>query len=408
VSEESRDLMADKSEQLYILDAYITNSMSDTNPHRHISLDSIVDFEIKESILNILPKVNMTVSDTDNLINADVIIDKTVLHIKLNTPEDKPELEINAMFIISAYSVESTNNNNGTMVRISGYMANDGMLTKVKYDYIKGNSSDVVKQLVIESGLKYDGVISSNESIIWYQRTNNYTFLKNVADRAYIPDDGVFVYGTFDGVIHYTTYNTQITNNSVGDAVYKNDILNYVMGKDDVGKIYYNGFDIVNVTNIYNNLYNYGGHIHYYDLEEFIQKPLVSLKRSTQLLDINTKYYDLPVFSKYIGAVHNENVISLLRGKVLNIYTKYQLFSNTVSIRVNISTDIKLFDKINLNIQSITNDTDGSLVEPYSGEYLVTNISHSVGYGKNYEKRILLSRRGINKNVDYDKYQECV
>jgi len=391
------------SKQLYTLQVLLSNS-KDSSPSTEtmvgIPYDSIVSLEITESIVTILPKIEMYVADAGTFLDGNPISDKDVLHIKINNNVEQPETEINATFIISGITILSDNyQNKGNAIKIVGYMAADNVFSPYTQNAINGTSNDVIRKISKKIGLKFKSDVTGSENIYWYQDGNNYQYLTHIANRAYVPNDGVFVYGTLDGTINYTTLKTKIVSEPKLTGYYEPDrVKNNVLGDDDVGIMYYDGYEIVDITEIYNNLSNYGGYVSQYDLTSYVGTDLKNMSKMTDLFNQNSKYTDQPVFVGNLGIIGDKPLLNTIYvGKVQNTFTKFQLFSNSISININNSTDVKLFDKVNLYVPSTFDGYPSA--EPYSGEYVVTSISHSIVKDASYSKRILLCRNGINKSI---------
>ena len=171
--------------------------------------------------------------------------------------------------------------------------------------------------------------------------------------------------------------------------------------------MYYDGYEIVDLSETYNNMCNYGGVVNKYNLLEYVEDPLVNLDKTTDLSNKRESYTTSPVFSDNLGIIGSKPLQdTIYNGKLQNTFTKYQLFSNSISININNSTNVSLFDKVDLAVPSLI-DGD-SIAEPYSGEYVVASISHSIVLNAGYAKRVLLCRNGINKSVLKKDYNGVV
>ena len=76
-----------------------------------------------------------------------------------------------------------------------------------------------------------------------------------------------------------------------------------------------------------------------------------------------------------------------------------------IDININPHIDIKLFEVINLNIDS---KISKSYDKVYSGNYLVVGIISSVSLNGTFIKRLFLSRNGINLPDDVNFEQRNV
>jgi len=371
--------------------------------------DSIKSLLITESVLTLLPKIELVVADKGTFLEGNPLSDKDVLHVSLNNQLDLTDTEIYTPFMVSSVTATSDSfENQGVYIKVVGYMAADNAFSPYKYNAINGSSDTVIRKIALEMGLKFKADATGSESNYWYQNGNNYQYIKHVANRSYVPQDGVFVYGTLDGTINYTTIKTRMALDNIFTGVFDRDhVQNNVLLDEDLPYMYYDGYEIVDLSETYNNMCNYGGVVNKYNLLEYVEDPLVNLDKTTDLSNKRESYTTSPVFSDNLGIIGSKPLQdTIYNGKLQNTFTKYQLFSNSISININNSTNVSLFDKVDLAVPSLI-DGD-SIAEPYSGEYVVASISHSIVLNAGYAKRVLLCRNGINKSVLKKDYNGVV
>jgi hypothetical protein len=65
-----------------------------------------------------------------------------------------------------------------------------------------------------------------------------------------------------------------------------------------------------------------------------------------------------------------------------------------VELNINNSSDVQLFEKVSLELRSMI--TPNTISEPYSGDYVVGCITHSITQNIPYSKKIILCRSGMN------------
>jgi len=364
-----------------------------------INMENVISLTVTESILTILPKLELVLSNNGAFLDLHPIMDKDVLHITFNSDIGDPKTEVHTAFIISSFkAISDSVGNVGTAFSIVGYMASNNTFTPFRRKSYRGSSDNVIRLISKDMNLKFNNDVSGVESVVWYQNSNNYQFLKHVSSRSYIPNDGVFVYGTLDGTLNYTSFKIK---NALGyrfEAKYNRErVQNPVLLPEENKFMYYDSYDVLNVTEIYNNISNYGGWYSYYDGNTYITENIVSNDSTTELKNRDIKYNDIAVFSSNVGVVIDKSLQnSLYKGKLQNDYAKYNIFSNTLALNINISTPVKLFDKVDMNMPSTLGDGNA---EPYSGDYMVATITHNLTSQVGYVKRILLCRGGLNKPV---------
>ncbi len=400
------------SKQDYQLEVMISGS-KDAPPissaMKGIPYDSIMKLEVTESVLTLLPRIELVVSDMGSFMDTYPIMDKDVLHVKFNSSLGDPLTEVYATFIISAVHILSDSvENHGNYVKIVGYMAANQAFSPFAYNSVRGSSDLVIRKTAMSMGLKFMSDVVGVENNNWYQNGNKYQFIRHVANRAYVPNDGVFVYGTLDGTIHYTSYNVRSVVPIRFTAEYnrsrvQNNVLNPIA---DAMYMYYDGYELVDINEIYNNKSNYGGVYTKYDLLRFGTLPLGPVSKTTAFLNKKATYYGQPTFSDNFGVVGDKTIQNTIyNGKLQNTFTKYHLFSNSISLNINNSTNVSLFDNVDLNLKS-TFDRE-TVADPYSGKYMVTSISHSLVANAGYTKRILVCRHGINQSFYRKDYAQA-
>jgi hypothetical protein len=247
-------------------------------------------------------------------------------------------------------------------------------------------------------GFTFDRRVRGIEDNIWYQLGNNFQFMSSVSDRAFIDSDGVFVYGTTDKKLVYTSLNTESARESTKIAKFSKDRFenNVLLNNTQDQKVmFYDGYNIMNNTEMYNNIAAYGGVYSYYNLTDYIYNTVHIESKTTDLYNFNKDYVGNPVFNVGVGLLPDQSLFeTIYRGKLQNAFYKYTLHSNTIILNINNSTKVQLFDKISLDLQSTL---DGSEISPsYSGEYFVGAITTVITRDMPMAKKILLCRHGIN------------
>ena len=151
----------------------------------------------------------------------------------------------------------------------------------------------------------------------------------------------MFVYGDTKRILNYTAYKTEISKESKFTAYYSNDIVeNNVIFDEDIQYMFFNGYNIMNNAEMYNNCVLYGGTYSYYNLEEYIYTDIELDEKSTDYYNQNNTYVDESVFSIGVGLLPDESIFdTIYKGKTQNAFYKYAMFSNTILLNINNSTD---------------------------------------------------------------------
>lgn len=395
------------NEQQYTIDVRIINDRTKiSSEHAYIiHADNIISINITENILSVLPKIEMVLSDAGDLLENRPIMDQDMLFVTMggrNNPED-----VSMVFTISSFYFESdTLHNQSNTMKIVGYMECDGMMVDTYRRAFKGSSDEVIGEIINEIGLNYDSRVSGNESITWYQNGDNYQFVNHVANRSFISDDGVFVYGTKDGEVVYTSYGTEIVKDVAYIAKYDIKMIELpVLFKSDEYVLFYNTYNYINNTTLFNNAYTYGMVHTSYDLTEYSSLSYKADDKTTDFYNTYKKYKNTISSGIYMNAICDESYSgNIYHGMALNEYYRFNLFTNTMMLNVNPLSEVKLFDKTDLDFPSILYNREGTN-NVYSGTYIIGSISYSIYRGGVYSKEVMLCRYGINESLTMDNVE---
>lgn len=385
------------ADQIYTMNVKLINTLGE---EFIIASDNIISLSITESVLSVLPKFQMVVSDKGTLIENRAITDKSMFYIVINNGiSDEPLIDAN--FIISSFDVSSDSlENQFVSISIAGYIeANDMFSTYYNRSY-RGSSDSVIGNIANLVGMTMDARTQGVENNVWYQKGNNFQFIHHVSDRSFIDSDGVFVYGDINRNLIYTSYKTEVDRESKFIAYYSKDrVENNILLNNEQQYMFFNGYNILNNAEMYNNCVLYGGTYSYYNLEEYIYTTVGLDSKNTDFYNQNQNHIGNPVFGIGVGLLPDEGIFdTIYKGKIQNAFYKYAMFSVSILMNINNSTDVKLFDKVDFNQPStILRDLTA---DPYSGEYLVGSITYSIIRNRPIEKQIIICRYGLNSNPE--------
>jgi len=366
-----------------------------------IPRDNIKQLTITENVLSILPKIECVMSDVGAFVDKFTMLDDDVISIVISQAEDlEPMIEME--FNVSDYEFESDNTTRQfDTVKFVGYANSKELFVPYRNRSFNNNSSDVLQKIAKETGIKFDnphGVIPS-DGMIWYQNQNNYDFIKHILKRAFISDDTVFFYANTKNKFVYTSLNSEMGKEIDFTGKYNTErVDNFVLTEDEKDTMFFNSYEVLNVTGLFNKMSNYGATFGYYNLKgKYVGGTIYTVKKFTDLHNKSKDYDGMPSIFKNTRMNGNNNVFEeFQRGIVQNMFMKYNLFSNSVVININSMTDVKLFDKVNIGLPSPIDEFN----EAYSGLYLVGSITHNITFDGVYEKKVLLCRHGINKSEE--------
>lgn len=392
--------MSFDANRFYSIRAYLTRDINEpivSEKAFELHPDTIISFNIIESVLTILPKFEMVLTDKGTIIEQFPILDKDVLTVIIgNDPESEPILTCS--FIISGIKAESdTQQMQGNYIRLNGYLATQKSFIINFKRVFSGSSDEVLNNIATEIGLKFNADAKGAEFNDWYQYGTNYQFIKHISERAFVPNDGVYVYGDTKGQLNYTTIQTKISKGVRFTAKYSMDRVENKIKIEEENTIYFDAFDIINISEIYNNIANYGGTYIYYDLTDNIELDVRNPHKTTDMYNRKEMYTAENAYYFIMGSINDSSISqTMFHGMLANNTSRYSIFSNTIAITINSSTPINLFDVIDIKIPS-TIERGKGMAEPYSGEYVVLSISNALTKNTPYSKTIMLGRSGINK-----------
>lgn len=382
----------------------VNTSVTDIN----IPRENLESLTIREDILSVLPKIEIVISDVASFVDRYVILDDDIFSVVISQDEEIEPL-VDMEFIISDYSFESDDaGNHYNKVKFIGYAQSKSLFVPYRNRSFNKNSSEILQDVAKETGIKFENPhsVTPNDKMIWYQNQNNFNFIKHILKRAYIPDDVVFFYGNTKNKFIYTSLKSEMNKEVDFNAKFNEErVYNYLLLSDETDIMFFNSYDVMNMTGIFNKMSNYSATFGFYNLKgEYVGGTVDRVDKMTDLYNKSKDYDGTPSIFCNTGLFGNNNVFEEFpRGIVQNMFLKYNLFTTTLLLNINSMTDVKLFDKVNVGIPEILDDKD-TFNEPYSGNYLVGAITHNITYDGVYQKKVMLCRNGINKSDELKDY----
>jgi len=373
-----------------------------------IPRENIQYLTIREDILSILPRIEFVISDVASFVDRFVILDDDVISVIISQNEEI-EPAIDMEFIISDYSFESDDSaNHYNVVKFVGYAFSKNLFVPYRNRSFNDNSEGILSRIAKETGIKFDNPqrVNSSDKMIWYQDSNNFNFIKHILKRAYIPNDSIFFYSNTKNKFVYTSLRAEMKKEVNFNATFDEErVYNYLLMSDENDRMFFNSYNVVNLTGLFNKISNYAATFGFYNLRgEYIGGTVDRVDKMTDLYNKSKEYDGEPSIFCNVGLFGNNEVFEEFpRGIVQNMFLKYNLFSTTLLLNINSMTDVKLFDRVNVGIPEILDDKK-SFNEPYSGNYLVGSITHNITYDGVYQKKVMLCRNGINKSDVLNDY----
>ncbi len=387
-----------QTEQKYALTIKLINP---TGSELDINADSVISFNITENVLTLLPRFDMVITDKGSFIEGFPFTDKMYFYISLSHILDEDPV-IDGNFRISSFAVASDSHENQVQTfKVTGYLDADNMFKQYIRTCYTGSSDSVIGNVVESCGLTFDNRTTGVENNKWYQNGNNYQFLTHVADRSFVDGDGVFVYGDTNSNIVYTSFNTEASKEAKYTAKYsKQDVERSVRFEDDEDVLFYDSYNIINNSDMYNNYVVYGGQYSYYDLEKYVYTDIKLDSKMTDFYNFNEKFKnEYGVFSKSVGLLPDEKIFdTIYKGLIQNAFYKYSMWTINIWMNVNALTNVELFDKIDVDLPSTV--LRDAVNDTYSGEYLVGSVTYNITRNAPVQKSVILCRYGMNDMPD--------
>jgi len=363
-----------------------------------IAQNNILSVTIREWVIDILPRLELTIVDSGAILESITLEDNDEIEIIL-AKHSGATSQLSMKFLLHDYSVSVSGDNRMFTINISAHMKVSDMFQMRTRGFGRASSIDVLKRIAGESGLKFSnprGVVSS-DSMNWLQvNKSNYNFIKHVLTRSHVFNDAEFFYADHNSKFVLTSLNKEIDKKEEKTAKFDVSETESKSNESD-NTIYYNAYDIVNKSGYYNKLVGYGTKAKYYDLKDPKSIDVTTFKKMTNLSFKDKAYNGKIVSHKDCGTYNDLNLYSekYYESLVRNDFLINTFFGFSVVIQIDSNENVDLFDKINLVMPSaITKEFN----EVFSGSYVVGGIIHNIQSGGIYKKMLSLHRNGMNKS----------
>lgn len=381
---------------------------------------NIVNMIIKESIFGILPLLEMTFNDYGIFTDVYPFGDEDLVEVEISTHKD---LEgIKTTFLISDYNIVPRNTDNMTayIISFTAFLSSKSMLFPSRSKaFSNARSSDVLEELFNDEGYDVRETIKTNDTMTWLQ-TNSSTFnmISHVIDYSY-KEDGTMIFAYADK--NYNAYIkdliTETRKPKSFDIKQSTDPIKlyYTQLLSEEKKVTVLGYNFFRMGFHpgFNNLtggYGLRAYAYDYDVPRVFKIPMngdihpltdYSLKKK---VNTNINYFskDEHFPMKYKGSNFHANYH---KAYLQNKFLRKTFFSDLLIVNSYFNDEVKLFDKVNVDINSLANSgaQTNEINKIYSGEYLVVGIISQINNGGNYKSILYLSRGGINQTALADK-----
>jgi hypothetical protein len=369
-----------------------------------IPRENLLTVTFKEAISDLIPRVVITLNDKGHMTEHVPLIDGDTIEITFAaTSESEP---ITMSFIVSEFIIAPKQEGTTSTITITGLLNCNG-LYEFKSRMLEGSSKDVLGTVAKEFGLTFKSDADAYDTMKWFQYGNNLSFVNHVMNRSYIPDDSALFFVGCNGTARFSSLSNAWKADKKFTALY--DIAStqraqLVSSEKDI--MYFMSFDIISTNGKIKRDVGYGEYYISYDGNGEAKKESYNNKnRDANITNVSNDYDGK--FSKYkrFGWVGSNPTVfkEYHKAVVQNETILVNLFENTLSMKINPSTQVNLLDKVSVKIPSFS-DSGHNMNDVWSGDYLVVGIAHSMSFGGPYEKRVLLARRGMNKSKERKVY----
>lgn len=392
-----------------------------------VVIKSIKLLIVRESIFELVPRMELHFMDSTSRFSTLIPLqDRTEITVKLSTSVQSG-IFIEQTFELQDYDITELPNNNFKFyfIRLTARLKCKTLIEKVRTRaFPKMNSSEVIKQIGEEHGLKVNVNVNTKDQMTWLQyNIPDSSMIQHCLDRSYVDDtDSLFSYVDRNGELNVTSMHTQLKKPVKTKMRYVNGPIEELsIGNNDYiksKKNYLNYFSMSrkDISSSMNEFGAYKTEYTYYDTtESFEDKPI---QFTAKTLDSNSdgiillgtyplknkNYRNNTTLNTTYGLKTKNMHSNYFEGKAGNLFGKCSDLSSYLDISIMLGQQaseyledsemhIKLFDIIELEIP-VANLSD--LNPTHSGKYFVGSIALQTQDNLQLVMKITLFRNAIN------------
>lgn len=371
---------------------------------------NIMSLIIREWVVDVLARIEIIMYDDGTLNEILPFEDNDIIKVTIGKHADDPD-PLECEFILADYQMDVMADNRQMAVSISGYLKAKDMFIVKNRSFRNKNSRDILTMIANENRINFvnPNFVSPNDTMTWYQVwKNNYDFINHVLSRSNAINDLILFYSNSQNEFVYTSLNKEIEKIPFRIARYDVDKCGQNIVDESIERdvIYYNHYDVVNYSSLFNKINTYKIEYDYYDPNtgRSIVGNYNTSKKTTELRYKDSEFVNKLSLHRDCGTLNNKNIYNgYFQSLVQNDYLRNEFFSNSVVININALSKVKLFEKIHLSVPSMF--SKDNINEVMSGDYWVGGIVHQVSHNGVYRKSLSLHRNGINKSVHMKQFR---
>lgn len=359
----------------------------------------ILSVAIREWVFDIIPRLELTLSDDGALFEIFNLKDQTVIDIELARNKDE-DGRVAGTFVLDNWSVDSIVGQRQYIFTINAVLQVDNFFYPIKTRSFKNKTSIKVLEQIAEEGFLFsevDAGLNATDSMTWMQvNITNFEMVKHVLKRGNISDDAILTFIDMDGNFRVSSIKKSCEQKDATIAKFnlRNTTDDVFADDKDKNTIWYNAYKMENIESIYNKNFGYGVNYNYYDLSKNVKSS--SSTPYAPFTKFNYQGGD-KVDSLNYGLLTSNVFKDYFKAQVNNKYFKAITFSQRLALAINSIYPIKLLEQVDVIVPSILKQGEQNAV--YSGKYLVAGIVHSATHNGIFKKEISLHRNGYNKNT---------
>lgn len=387
-----------------------------------VPVDAINCLVIREWIFEIVPRLELTLTDNGTFAELWNIQDNTEITIELGKNSGDVEgceidNNVTEKFIVDNSTIDVLAGNKSNIITLTAYMKYTDLFHPIHNRSFKKKSSiAVLSQIANEIGWTVNAKTKASSDVMtWLQiNQNNYDMIRHVLKRSHISDDILFAYATVGGRIRSKTFPSKFNiislKTEVQTDVFKimrfdlnNAMADFFKEKADEQTLWTNGYKYLNLSGYLNKAqYGYGVTSSYYDLikmrvasSKVDYHPYAKISNQSHIGD----YIDSINFGTLTDNV-NENYY---KGMLTNKNMLGISFGSLLVAKVNPLGDVNLMDSVNFAVPSINDQSTNTLL---GGNYIVGGKTWYASKGSPLQLEVAMFRNGRNQsgyNLETDK-----
>ena len=382
--------------QIFLVDLKLNNT--DVT----IPKENILSVELRESVLHLVPIAVISLNDKGNFTENFPIVDGDVLTLTIAPTKNSESITIE--LIVSEFVVSPRLEAKSSVLYLTAYLNIPTLFTPDTIEAKRGSSFDVLSQIVSTAGkiLVNDSSVTPSDDMVWYRHGSLFEYMSYILANSYVSDDTPFMFADSSSKFRYNTYKSAA--NKATKFMAKYDIAKtqqlFLDDVEDKYLMYFKSFDVVSINGTIKNECGYGVDCFSYNGAAVNTERLDDSFKKTALANVYTGIAS-PSSLKILpwGKSNPDTYENFYKARILNQILKMNMFENTLTLMINPLTKVSLMDNIDVQFPSFF-ESNKSLNDVWSGEYLITTIVHTINFGGTYDKTVLVARRGLNKSTD--------